>query len=283
MASTAFQTQYRAEFIKGFEARQSLVRDSVTTEVEVKGNTAVFLVASSGGASAVTRGTNGKIPGRSDSLTQNSCTLTEWHDVPERTGFNLFASQGDGRRIMQETSMGVINRKVDLQIITELNTGTVNTGSAITASLNLVVKSKAILGVAKVPNDGRITVLATPAFMAYLLQVKEFASAEYISKKPLDTGETGWKDTPGYYKWLGLNFIEHPDLPGVGTNAEKCFLYHATAIGHAAPSDLIQTFAGYDERHDQSWARCSAYMGAKLLQNAGVVVMNHDGSAFVGA
>ncbi len=179
--------------------------------------------------------------------------------------------------------MGVINRKIDNQIITVLNTGTVNTGSAITASLKLVLKSKAILGVAKVPNDGQITVLATPAFMAYMLQVKEFASADYVTKKPLDTGDTGWKDAPGYYSFMGMKFIEHPDLPGVGTNAEKCFMYHATALGHAAPSDLIQTFAGYDERHDYSWARCTAYMGAKLLQNSGIVVMNHDGSEFVGA
>jgi hypothetical protein len=282
MADTAFQTQYRQEFVQGFEARQSLTRDSVTTEVEVKGNSAVFLVADSGGATAVTRGTNGKIPGRADNLAQKTATLREWHDVPERTGFNLFASQGDGRRIMQETSMGVINRKIDSDIITILNTGTVDTGSAITASLKLVLKAKAILGVAKVPNDGQITVLATPAFMAYMLQVKEFASAEYVTKKPLDTGDTGWKDAPGFYSFMGLKFIEHPDLPGVGTNAEKCFMYHRSAVGHAAPSDLIQTFAGYDERHDFSWARCTAYMGAALLQNSGIVVMNHDGSEFVG-
>lgn len=282
MSSTAFQTQYRQEFIQGFEQRQSLVRDSVTTEIEVKGNTAIFLVADSGGATAVTRGTNGKIPGRSDNLAQKTATLKEWHDVPERTGFNLFASQGDGRRIMQETSMGVINRKIDQDIIGILNTGTVDTGSTVTASLKLVLKSKAILGVAAVPNDGQITVLATPAFMAYMLQVKEFASAQYVTKKPLDTGETGWKDTPGYYNFMGLKFIEHPNLPGVGTNAEKCFMYHRSAVGHAAPSDLIQTFAGYDERHDFSWARCTAYMGPALLQNSGIVVMNHDGSEFVG-
>ncbi len=282
MATTAFQTQYRQEFIAGFEQRQSLVRDSVTTEVEVKGNAAIFLVADSGGATAVTRGTNGKIPGRSDNLSQKTATLKEWHDVPERTGFNLFASQGDGRRIMQETSMGVINRKIDQDIITILNTGTVDTGSAATASLKMVLKSQAILGNAQVPWDGQITALVTPSFMAYMLQVKEFAHADYVTKKPLDTGETGWKDSPGYYLFNGIKFIQHSNLPGAGTNAEKCFLYHRSAVGHAAPSDLIQTFAGYDERHDFSWARCTAYMGASLLQNSGIVVMNHDGSEFVG-
>lgn len=89
MAETAFQTQYRDEFISGFEQRQSLVRQSVTTEGEVRGNSIVFLVADSGSASAVTRGVNGLIPARADSLTQNTATLAEWHDLVRRTGFNL--------------------------------------------------------------------------------------------------------------------------------------------------------------------------------------------------
>ena len=54
MADTAFQTQYRDEFIAGFEQRQSLVRGTVTTEAEVKGNSAVFLVADSGSATVRT-------------------------------------------------------------------------------------------------------------------------------------------------------------------------------------------------------------------------------------
>ena len=35
MADTAFQTQYRQEFIAGFEQRQSLLRDTVTTEAVI--------------------------------------------------------------------------------------------------------------------------------------------------------------------------------------------------------------------------------------------------------
>lgn len=280
MSDTAFQTQFRQEFISGFEQRTSILRDSVTTEVQVKGNVATFLIADSGGAEAVTRGTNGRIPGRPDNLTQKTATLKEWHDVPERTGFNIFASQGDGRRIMQETAMGVINRKVDQDIIDQLELATNDTGSAITATLKLVLKSKVILGNNKVPNDGMITAVVTPAFMAYLHMVKEFGNSEYVTKKPLDTGETGWKDAPGFYRWMGVKWIEHPELPGVGTNAEKCFMFHRSAVGHAAPSELIQTYADYDKRDDFSYCRCTAYMGGSLLQNSGVVVMNHDGSEF---
>lgn len=280
MSDTAFQTQFRDEFIAGFETRQSLLRDSVTTEVMVKGNTATFLVADSGGATAVTRGTDGKIPGRPDNLTQLSATLQEWHDVPERTGFNLFASQGDGRRIMQETAMAVINRKIDSDILEALANATNDTGSTQIATLLLVLKAKTILGVNKVPADGQITAVVSPAFIAYLHMVKEFASADYVRKQPIDSGEAFWKDSPGYYDWLGVKWIESPDVSGVGTSAEYCYMYHRSAIGHAAPSEQIQTYADYDKRHDYSYCRCTAYMGSKLLQNSGVVVMLHDGSAF---
>lgn len=283
MSDTAFQIQYRQETIKGFEQRQSLLRNSVTTEAMIKGNQAVFLVADSGSAEAVTRGVNGKIPSRADNLTQNTATLTEWHDKVIKTGFNIFASQGDQNEIMQMTTMGVINRKIDDQIITELNTGTVNTGTAAQASLALITRARAILGNNKVPFDGNITLLMTPAMEAYLVQVKEFASAEYVTARPVQTGESAWSDTPMVYKWLGMTLVTHPGLPGAGTSAEKCFLYHKSAIGHAANTAGMDTAVDYDKEDDYSYCRASIYMGAKKLQNSGIVVINHDGSAMAAA
>lgn len=283
MANTAFQTAYRQEFIAGFEQKASLLRMSVTTEAVVKGNTATFLIADSGSATAVTRGVNGLIPARSDSLTQTSATLAEWHDLVHRTNFNIFASQGDGRRIMQDTTMGVVNRKIDADIITALNTGTIATGAAATATLLMITKAMTILGNSSVPFDGQITGLITPAFLAYLVQnVPQFSSADYVTARPIESGQTAWSDQPKMYSWLGANWIVHPNLPGKGTASEKCFLYHRSSMGYAADlGDSLQTAVGYDDEQDYSYARASIYMGAKLLQNSGVVVMNHDGSALV--
>jgi hypothetical protein len=273
MADTAFQTMYRDEFIAGFEQRQSLVRNTVTTEVDVRGNTATFLVADSGSATAVTRGVNGLISARADNLSQPQATLQEWHDLVRRTGFNLYASQGDGRRIMQETTMAVLNRKVDADIIAQLETGTLDTGTASNMSLSLVMYALAILGNNAVPLDGNVSGLITPAAYAYLMQTKEFASADYVSNKPFTSTLT-------MFRWAGINFIVHPNLTGKGTAAEKCLIYHKSAIGHACDMGSISTAVGYDEEQDYSFARASAYMGSKLLQNAGVVVVNHDGSAY---
>jgi hypothetical protein len=74
----------------------------------------------------------------------------------------------------------------------------------------------------------------------------------------------------------------HPNLPGVGTSAEKCFCFHKSAIGHAYNADNLEARAGYDEEQDYSWARCSIYMGSQILQNSGIVVINHDGSSLIG-
>jgi hypothetical protein len=284
MAETAFQIQYRQEFIAGFEQTQSLLRDAVTTEAVIKGNQATFLVADSGDAEANTRGVNGLIPARADNLAQNTATLVEWHDLVRKTDFNVFASQGNQREIMQKTSMGVINRKVDSDIITKLNTGTVNTGAAVTASIAVVTKAQTILQNNDVPWDSNITALVTPAFMGYMRQTKEFSSAEYVGgKKPWETGDPNWRDKPIAYFWLGMVWIVHPNLPGKATSAEKCFVFHKSAIGHAINKAGIQTPVGYNEEQAYSWARCSADMGSVVLQNAGIVVVNHDGSALVAA
>jgi hypothetical protein len=273
MADTAFQTQYRTEFIAGFEQRQSLVRSTVTTEAQIKGNQAVFLVADSGSATAVTRGVNGLIPARADNLNQYTATLAEWHDLVRRTSFNIFASQGDGRAIMQQTTQAVLNRKIDQDIITELSTGTNDTGAAQTGSLALAMYAKTILGNNEVPMDGNISALITPAFEAYLMQTKEFASADYVNNKPFESNLT-------MFRWAGVNWIVHPNLSGKGTNAEKCFMYHKDAIGHAADLAGLSTAVGFDEEQDYSFARATGYFGSKLLQNRGVVVINHDGSAY---
>lgn len=247
----------------------------------IKGNQATFLVADSGGATATTRGVNGLITARGDNNVQTTATLAEWHDLVRKTNFNIFASQGNQREIMQKTTMAVINRKIDDEIITVLNTATNTTGSTATASLNMAAHAQTILGNNDVPFDGQICALITPAFLGYLMQTKEFASADYVTKQPLDNDGPQWKDAPGYYIWYNIKWIVHPNLPGAGGAAEKCFMYHASAVGHAVDTSGMECPIGYDEEQAYSWCRCTVHMGTALLQNAGVVVMNHDGSAFV--
>jgi len=281
MSDTAFQTQYRQEFINGFEQRQSLLRNTVTTDAVIKGNQAVFLVADSGSASAVSRGVNGLIPARPDNNTQNTATLQEWHDLVRKTGFNIFASQGDQRRIMQETCMGVVNRKIDDDIVTTLNTGTITAGSSTTIpGVDLFQSGRVKLSNASVPWDSNITLLCQPSFIAYLEQAPEFSSADYVDLRPYAGQEASWRDKPMAYRWRNTLIVEHPNLPGKGTSSEISFMYHKSAVGHAANTQSMESAVGYDDEQDYSYARASIFMGSVLMQNAGVIVITADGSAY---
>lgn len=276
MAATAYQIQYRSEFISAFEQRMSLLSASVTREAVIKGNQATFLVAGSGSATAVTRGVNGLIPARNDDLNQYTATLVEWHDLVQRTGFNLFASQGDGRRIMQETTMGVINRKMDQDVLAELANATQDAGAAATMSLSKVMHALTILGNADVDitEADKLFGIISPAAYGYLMQTKEFASAEYVDVKPFSG------PARKYLRWAGVNWIVHPNLTGAGTSAEICYVFHRDAIGQAVNTGEMDMKVGVDEEQQYSWARCSVFMGSKILQNTGIVKVTHDGSAY---
>lgn len=274
MADTAFSVQYKDEFIEGFEQGASLLRAAVTNDAMIKGNQAVFDIVDSGGASMVTRGVNGIIPARADNETQVTLALAEWHDKPRKTSFNIFASQGDGRAKMQATTRKVMNKKIDDDIITELANGT-NTQAAAAASLSSVQNALAKLARQDVDVDeeDNIFLLATPSYRAELMQITSFTSADYVEMKPLAG------PVKKYVRWAGVNFIFSNRLPGVGTSTEKCFLYHRAAIGHAANMAEGNVVAGYNEEDDYSYARSSIFMGSKILQNKGILVLSHDGSA----
>lgn len=178
---------------------------------------------------------------------------------------------------MQEASVSVLNRDIDQVIIDELDTATLTTGSAVTASLNLVIKSHVILGNNEVPitEEDNMFAVISPAFNGYLMQVTEFSSADYVEIKPFVGPAKRMR------RWAGVNWIVHPNLPGVGTASESCFMYHKNAMGHAANSKEMSVLVDYDGKQDLSWSRASLFHGAKKLQNSGIVKMVHDASAYV--
>lgn len=280
MAETAYQTVYAQEAIAALEQRQSLLRMTCSTQGLQKGQIFTFLVSGSGNREATTRGVNGLYPANGNDNTQVACTLADWTDLSTTQDFNIFASQADQRQIMNQNVVAVVNRKTDQLIIDQLETTTINTGAtAVPATFQGFQKALVKLQNAKVPMDGNVTALVTPAYHAYMMGWTEFAKAEYVNAYPVRENEPAWKDQPIMYRWMGVNIIVHPDLPGAGTSAEECFVYHKSAIGHAQNIAGYDIQFGYNGEQNYSWARCTSYQGAKLLINAGVVQINHDGSA----
>src|SRR5258708_35635072 len=203
----------------------------------MKGRRGMFVVAGSGGETAATRGLNGNTPPRVDSLTQVPATLVEWHDKPQRTEFNIFASQGDGRRIMQSSTVKVLNRKIDQDILGVLSGASSNLGSPQAMTLALATRALAPLDLQDVDTteEDNMFFVGSPAMRAYLMQIAEFQKAEYVEIKPLVGPARRFR------RWAGFNWIFHPHLPNVGTASEPSFAFHPSAA--APPVNTAQTNA----------------------------------------
>ncbi|MFW6028038.1 MAG: phage capsid protein, partial [bacterium] len=201
MAESAPQIQYRQELVMEFEEGMSWLRRCTVNEAVIKGNQATFLVAGSGGADAVTRGLNGMIPARADSLTQVTATLKEWHDLVRKSRFNIFQSQGNQKRLMQQTTRKVLNRRIDKDIIEQLDTANNNLGAATTFSLSIAAEAATTLGENEVPteDEDNMWAVATHAVRGYLMQISEFNSADYVEVKPLNGPLLRVK------RWAGFN------------------------------------------------------------------------------
>lgn len=278
MASNAPMTRYRNEFIAEFEQHQSMLRMTVTTEHMMDGNVATFLVAGSNDATPVTRGLDGRIPARDDSLTQNSCTLVEYHDKPVRTHFNVFESQGDARRISMESSIGVMNRKIDSDILGSNGLGAATNGdtTAQTADLNWFMGHLTELGENDVPIDQpeKMFAIVTPKAWGLLSQIKEFSSGEYVELKVFNG--------PPRKVWrvFGVNIIMSTRISGVGTSSASCYMFHRDAIGHAIANGHPSISGGYNEEDAYYWTLCSGYFGSKMLQDSGIRKMLHNDTSY---
>ena len=281
MADNAAQVKYRSEFIAGFEKGQSLLRHTVTTEADIQASSAVFLVADSGSASAVTRGSNGKIPSRPDNLNQYTATLTEWHDKPVKTRFNIYTGQANQRRVMQETSRKVMNRKIDDDIRSALSAGTntfdMTSDTTAANQLAAVLEMVATLGENEALDEEPFFMI-TPAFRSNLMTLNQFSSADYVNMKAFE-GVSRSKA----FNWNGINWIVDSGADGVGTATSTCYLYQKNALGHACDTENVTVGIGYDDEDDYSWARTSMFMGSKLLQNSGIIKVTYNDTAFIGA
>lgn len=276
MAIEAAMIQYRKDFVPAFEQKVSLLKLTTTKESVLSGNQATFLVSGAASDTAVTRGTNGQIPYNNPTNSQVTATLAEKHAPYELTGFNVFASQGDQIKVMRNESIAVINRDIDLILLTELANATQDFGSG-TASLSTVLGAQAILGNSDVAieDEDNMFAIISPAFRGYLMQTTEFASGDYVEMKPYGG------PARRMFRWNGVNWIVSSRVTGLGTASEICYMFHRNAIGYAVNVGEERVYAGYDEKQDLSWSRATVYHGAKILQNTGIVKITHDGSAFV--
>ncbi len=262
------QIAYRTEAVAQFELKDALLRDTVTIEDVEKGETATFAIYGLAGKTAVTRDLNGLIPGDNINRSQVTAILREKHFVAEHTDFDVFTSQSNTHKAMQQ-GMAVIYRDMDAEILRALDAGSGVQFTTAGLSLQDVNKTEARLLTNKAGND--LTFVISPAARGYLRSIDAFTSVDYI-----DTKTFGSNNAKEMFMWSGIKFIVHPDLPGVGTSACKMFAYSKEAVGHAIARGKLDFVIDFDNRHAFHYTRASSAHAAVVLQSAGVIEILHD-------
>jgi hypothetical protein len=100
------------------------------------------------------------------------------------------------------------------------------------------------LGNADVPDDGQRFFVVSHAGWTDLLDVTQFASADYIGSSELPFNGMTAK------RWMGFLWFTFSGLD-VASNIRKCFAYHTTSMGHGIGKDVSQdiTWDGRKQAH----------------------------------
>jgi hypothetical protein len=272
------QAMYRQEFVSGFEQKQSALRDTVLTEVMVKGVSATFLVtgvSTGSGVGMINRGVDGRIPARTRTDAQVTTTLKEMHDLQQETSFNIFVGQSDRRRIMQESAIKIANQEIDKNILLALSaaSNSYNSGSAVTPTKGKILDMISELWKNEIDETDQITFVWTPKSFARLQTILEITSKDYVTASPLAG------NTMSSFMWGGAKHLMSNRLTGKGTSTAQNYVYAKNAVGHAIDTAGIQTAVGYNEEMDYSFARATMFHNSVILQQGGVLKVITDDTA----
>ncbi|HWX50420.1 MAG TPA: phage capsid protein [Roseomonas sp.] len=265
-----FTKQFQSEVHGAYQRQGSKLRPTVRSKTDVRGASTVFPIVGRGIAAAKAR--NGAVPVMNLSHSNVECFLQdyyagEWIDRLDELKTNI-----DERQVVASAGAYALGRKTDELIIAALDTATneaVGTAPG-TGDTDGLTKAKVLmafemLGAADVPDDGNRFAIVGWKQWSELLQIEEFANAQYVGDDDLP-----WKGTQ-VKRWLGATWMPHSGLTKSG-DLRFCYFYHKTAIGHAVAQEVVTDITWHGDRAAY-FVNNMMSQGAVLIDGAGVVRM----------
>ena len=260
----AFIKQFEEEVHQAYQRMGSKLRNTVRVKNGVKGSSTVFQKVGKGTAS--TKARHGKVPVMNIDHTPIECPLEDyyagdWVDHLDELKINI-----DERQVLANAGAFALGRKTDELIIAALS-ATTNVAGAGTDGLTKakVLEAFETLGDNDVPDDGQRFAVIGWKQWSELLDIEEFANADYVGSEELP-----WRGTQAKY-WLGTMWMPHSGLDLV-SNVRRCFWYHRSAVGHAVGQDVVTDVTWHGDRAAH-FVSNSMSQGSCLIDGEGVVEM----------
>ncbi len=265
-------TSIGLSFVKNFEAEVhvqyqqmgSKLRNTVRSKDSVVGATTTFQKVGKGTAS--TKARHGMVPVMNVDHEPVECILQDfyagdWIDKLDELKTNINEQQ-----VVARAGAFALGRKSDELIIGELARSTNFAGLATDGLTKAkILTAFEVLGEADVPDDGQRYAVIGWKQWSELLNIEEFANADYIGDDELP-----WKGTQAK-RWLGTLWLPHSGLPKAAA-VRSCFWYHKTAIGHATGSDVKTDITWHGDRAAH-FVNNMMSQGACLIDPNGVVTL----------
>lgn len=261
----AFIKQFEREVHEAYQRQGSKLRNTVRNVNNVKGSTAVFQKVGKGTAS--TKSTHGLVPVMNLDHSNVEATLVDfyagdWVDKLDELKINI-----DERQIIANGGAYALGRKTDEIIIDEFETTTniVGTGTNEGMTLDKVMSAFTTLGNNDVPEDGQRYAVVGWKQWSELLQIDDFASADYVGPDQLPFNQMTQAKM-----WLGTMWMPHSGLPVDANDIRSCFWYHKTAVGHASGADVTTDITWHGDRAAH-FVNNMMSQGAKMIDDSAVI------------
>lgn len=261
----AFTKVYEREVHHAYQRMGSKLRNTVRHKNNVQGATTVFRKVGKGAAS--TKARHGKVPVMNLDHSTVECQLSDYYAGEWIDALDELKTGTEERAVVVNAGAYALGRRTDELLIEKLDTGANFAGDA---GLTGLTKPKILeafekLGAADVPDDGERTAIVGWKQWSQLLDIPEFANADYVGDEELP-----WKGTQAK-RWLGTLWMPHSGLTLDG-NVRLCHWYHKTAVGHAIGQDVKSDVTWHGDRA-AFFVNNMMSMGAALIDPAGAVIM----------
>ncbi len=252
----AFVKQYESDVHLAFQRMGSKLRTTVRSKKNVQGASTVF--QKMGRGTATTKARHAAVPVMNVGHGTIEIFLKDYYAGEWLDALDEIKTPGDERSAVVNSGAYALGRKTDELVIDALRTST-NFAGLDTDGLTKakVLAAFEMLGTADVPDDGdRFAVIGWKQW-SDLLQIPEFANADYVGEEDLP-----WHGTQAK-KWLGTLWMPHSGLTAEA-GVRFCHWYHKAAVGHAS---------GCEVRSDVTWHgdRASFFVSNMMSQGAGIV------------
>ena len=256
----AFVKQYETEVHAAYQRLGSKLRKTVRNRDNVTGATVVFQKVGKG--TAATKSRHGQVPVMNLAHDPVECNLLDYYAGDWVDKLDEIKGQHDERRTIIDAGAYALGRKTDELIVASL----IQSTNYALADTDGMTKAKALaafemLGNKDVPDDGQRCAIVGWKQWSELLNIPEFADADYVGKDELP-----WQGAQAK-QWLGTLFMPFSGLTKTG-NVRFCHWYHKTAIGHAS---------GCNVKSDITWHGDRAAHFVSNMMSQGTALIDADG------